>query len=190
LQICSSAKNIVGAITSVGYSHSSHSCGAKGLFLGSVRCRPAWCVWPSRGTWILSSGSQLTKHNFAMKVGATNLLPTQRNDNLTDSGDRGSDGSRDSPIEWSVGSLNRTNGCSHQKLRPANGSTPYKASYRAKTDNDPSRERRSSFQYFRSRYCGAGSHHAGGCALEQLPVRTPEQQNIRITLVESVYFYG
>jgi hypothetical protein len=137
--------------------------------------------------WILSSGSQLTKRSNAMEVGPANQLPSQLKGNLTDSADRGSDGSCDSPIEWSVGSLNRTNGCSQQKLRPTNGSTPNKAVRHAKASNDPSRRSRSSLEHFRSRNRADALHRAGGCALEQLPVRTPEQQNIWITLVESVH---
>jgi hypothetical protein len=186
LQICSSAKIIVRAITNVGYSRSSHSRRAKRIFLRSVPCQIAWRVWPSRRAWILSSGSQLTERSNAMEVGPANQLPSQLKGNLTDSADRRSDGSSDSPIEWSVGSLNRTNGCSQQKLRPTNGSTPNKAGRRSKTSNDPYRQSRSSLEHFRSRNRAVALHRAGGCAVEQLPVRTPEQQIIWITLVESV----
>ena len=187
MQICSSAKIIVRAIPNVGYSRSSHSRRAKRIFLRSVPCQIAWRVWPSRRAWILSSGSQLTERSNAMEVGPANQLPPQLKGNLTDSADRGSDGSCDSPIEWSVGSLNRTNGCSQQKLRPTNGSTPNKAGRHAKASNDPSRQSRSSLEHFRSRNRADALHHASGCALEQLPARTPEQQNIWITLMESVH---
>jgi hypothetical protein len=124
-----------------------------------------------------------------MKVGPANHFPLQRKDDLTDSADRKSDGLCDSSIEWSVGSLNWTNGCSQQKLRPTNGSTPneaYKARH-SKAGNDPFSQSRSSSEHFRPRNRVVALRLAGGCALEQLSVRTPEQQNIRITLLESVH---
>jgi hypothetical protein len=135
----------------------------------------------------LPSESQLTERSNAMEAGPANQLSSQRKGNLTDSADRGSDGSCDSSTEWSVGSLNRTNGCSQQKLRPTNSSTPNKTGRRSKVDKDSIGKSGSSLERFRPRDRAVALHHAGGCAVEQLPGRTPEQQNIWITLVESLH---